>query len=201
MEVRNKQQLYCGPALMLKTNLVIIAFIFLSMIQPICVAEKFAPRSSFDICFTPGEKCQEKIIQVIRDAKKEILVQAYSFSDLSIASALILAQVRGVNVKILLDKSQLNSKSSLIPYFIANKIYLKIDNEPIIAHNKIIIADRAIVVGGSYNFTYAAKNKNAENVTLIYDPKFAEKFVKYWYTRDAKSKAIGSLPAARNGES
>jgi phosphatidylserine/phosphatidylglycerophosphate/cardiolipin synthase-like enzyme len=175
----------------MKGNKIIVVFAILILIQPFCIADTFSPDASFDICFTPGENCQKKIIRAIKGARKEVLVQAYNFSDMSIAHALVLAKTRGIEVKILLDKSQLNSKHGLIPYFVNNRIYLKIDDKPAIAHNKVIIIDRAIVLFGSYNFTYAAKNKNAENIVLIKDPRFAEKFVKYWHTRDFKSRKCG----------
>lgn len=163
-----------------------------------CYAVNFTANASYDICFTPGEDCADKIIKAITQTKQEILVQAYSFSDISIAKALALAKARGVDVKVILDKSQLEAKYSLVPYLISNNIDPVIDADPAIAHNKLIILDRHIVVGGSYNFTQAAKHKNAENVVIIDDSKFAEKYVKYWFARQSRSKKVGNLQINRN---
>lgn len=178
---------------MLRKIFILITILSLIVGKSVCFAANFAVNSTYNICFTPGENCSNKIIKAIAQAKQEILVQAYSFSDISIAEALILAKTRGVDVKIILDKSQLKARYTLIPYLISNNINPVIDDEPAIAHNKIILLDRHVVVGGSYNFTQAAKNKNAENVVIIDDPGFAEKYVKYWYARQIRSKEIGNI--------
>jgi phospholipase D len=176
---------------------IMLFFFSLPVTQSFCFADNFLPAATYDICFTPGENCSNKIIKAITQAKQEILVQAYSFSDISIAEALVLAKTRGVDVKIILDKSQLKARYTLIPYLMRNNISPIIDTEVSIAHNKIMILDKRIVVGGSYNFTQAAKNKNAENVVIIDDPKFAEKYVKHWHVRQNNSKEIYNLKTKR----
>jgi phospholipase D len=178
---------------MLRKGFILLLFFSLLIVQSICLADNFLHNSTYDICFTPGDNCANKIIRAITQTKKEILVQAYSFSDASIAKALVLARARGVDVRIILDKSQLKARYGLIPYFISNNINPIIDNEVAIAHNKIIILDRHTVITGSYNYTGAAKNKNAENVVIIDDLKVAEKYVKYWYARQNRSKEIYNL--------
>ncbi|KAF0221131.1 MAG: phosphatidylserine/phosphatidylglycerophosphate/cardiolipin synthase-like [Geobacteraceae bacterium] len=42
-----------------------------------------------------------------------------------------------------------------------------IDDSHAIAHNKIIIIDRQTLITGSFNFTKAAEEKNAENLLVI----------------------------------
>ena len=62
--------------------------------------------SSVTVCFTPGENCTDTIVQALGDAKRTILVQAYSFTSAPIAKALLDAHKRGVQVQVILDKSQ-----------------------------------------------------------------------------------------------
>jgi phosphatidylserine/phosphatidylglycerophosphate/cardiolipin synthase-like enzyme len=50
-----------------------------------------------------------------------------------------------------------------------------IDDKHAIAHDKIIIIDREIVITGSCNFTKAAEEKNAENVLIITDKSLLRK--------------------------
>ena len=45
-----------------------------------------------------------------------------------------------------------------------------------IAHNKIMIIDGTAVLTGSFNFTKAAGQKNAENLLVIRDDKLAAKY-------------------------
>lgn len=47
-------------------------------------------------------------------------------------------------------------------------------------HNKIIIIDRETVITGSFNFTKAAEEKNAENVLIIRDKALAKVYIDTW---------------------
>lgn len=45
--------------------------------------------SGLDVCFSPAGGCEAKIVNFINAEDKEILVQAYSFTDVNIENALI----------------------------------------------------------------------------------------------------------------
>jgi phosphatidylserine/phosphatidylglycerophosphate/cardiolipin synthase-like enzyme len=62
--------------------------------------------SAVTVCFTPGGNCTDAIVQALGDAKRTILVQAYSFTSAPIAKALLDAHTRGAQVQVILDKSQ-----------------------------------------------------------------------------------------------
>jgi phosphatidylserine/phosphatidylglycerophosphate/cardiolipin synthase-like enzyme len=62
------------------------------------------------VYFSPRGGCTEAIINQINQAKIEILVQAFSFTSVPIAKALINAHKRGVKVQAILDKSQKSVK-------------------------------------------------------------------------------------------
>lgn len=109
------------------------------------------------VCFTPGEDYTSQIVNVLDHAKSSILVQAYSFTSAPIARALVNANRRGVKVKIILDKSQWRSnKYSSSTFFGHEGLPVWIDYRPAIAHNKVMIIDNRIVLGGSFNYTRAA---------------------------------------------
>jgi hypothetical protein len=115
-------------------------------------------------CFTPGQDCTHQITDQIVKANHSILVQAYGFSSKNIADALIAAKNRGVNVKVILDKSQRKQKYSLLYYIVDAGIPVWIDMKPAIAHNKVMIIDDKEVITGSFNFTDAAQKRNAEKL-------------------------------------
>jgi len=170
-------------------SLLIVGCLFSTM-PTVCVAEYFAASSSYDVCFTPGDDCAHKIIEEILRAKEQILVQAYGFSDFSIAEALAKAKRKGVDVRVILDKRQIKQQRKLIDFLKKNKVVLAIDSPAGgIAHNKTMIIDNLTVIGGSYNFTISAAKRNAENVIIIKDAWFAQKYVKNWYVRERKSVA------------
>jgi phosphatidylserine/phosphatidylglycerophosphate/cardiolipin synthase-like enzyme len=63
-----------------------------------------------------------------------------------------------------------------------------IDNKPAIAHNKVIVIDTRLVIGGSYNYTASAEHRNAENVTFIASPVVAKWYAKNWLSRKSASR-------------
>ena len=68
-------------------------------------------------------------------------------------------------------------------------IPVKIDAVHAIAHNKIVIIDGEAVITGSFNFTGAAEENNAENLLVIHDRKLAERYTRNW-KEDAQHSEI-----------
>jgi phosphatidylserine/phosphatidylglycerophosphate/cardiolipin synthase-like enzyme len=54
--------------------------------------------------------------------------------------------------------------------------------------NKIIVIDGELVITGSFNFTKAAQQKNAENLVLIRDPALAARYAQNWDAHRAHSQ-------------
>lgn len=142
------------------------------------------------VCFVPGEACGRQIAAEIGAARSEIRVQAYGFNAPPILSALADASARGVDVAVILDKSDERRLCEQDAGLIAAHVPLWIDHLPGIAHNKIIVIDRHIVIGGSYNFTRSAERRNAENVTFIDSPAVAARFLANWTSRRAVADAV-----------
>lgn len=143
---------------------------FLLVFQAAAVwAGPFEPAraGTIEVCFTPGEDYTGKIVREISDAREEILVQAYSFTSAPIVKALVAAHRRGVRVETLLDKSQRKEKYTSATFLDHADVPVLIDDAHAIAHNKVMIIDRGTVITGSFNFTKAAQEKNAENLLVI----------------------------------
>ena len=68
-------------------------------------------------------------------------------------------------------------------------IPVKIDAVHAIAHNKIVIIGGEILITGSFNFTKAAEENNAENLLVIHDRKLAERYTKNWQEHARHSEA------------
>jgi len=120
-----------------------------------------------EVFFSPRGGATAAIVAEISKANKEIFVQAYSFTSTPIAKALLEAHKRGVHVEVVLDKSQKTAKYSSSTFFINAGIPTYIDSKHAIAHNKIIIIDKSTLITGSFNFTKAAEEKNAENMLIF----------------------------------
>jgi phosphatidylserine/phosphatidylglycerophosphate/cardiolipin synthase-like enzyme len=97
-----------------------------------------------------------------------------------IAKALVDAHKRGVRVEAILDKSQRSGKYTSATFLANSRIPTFIDARHAIAHNKIMIIDRETVITGSFNFTKAAEEKNAENPLIIKSKELAGIYMDNW---------------------
>lgn len=166
-----------------------LCFVFTPKI--VGAAFTFQVTTPYQICFTPVRQCANLIIQLIMHAKQTVYVQAYSFTDKRIAKALMSARASGVDVQIILDKSQFKGKyRALVRYFLKHDIRLWKDKQVAIAHNKVMIIDKRYVETGSFNYTYAASFNNAENVLIIDSPQLAQSYLENWEYRKRLSQPI-----------
>jgi len=141
-----------------------------------------------NVCFSPNGGCTHAIVDQIDNAKSEILIQAYSFTSAPIAKALVNAHKKGIHVEIILDKSNRSKKYSAGDFTAHMGVTTYIDSRHAIAHNKIMIIDRETVITGSFNFTKAAEEKNAENLLIIRNKKLAEIYIDNWYRHKEHSE-------------
>lgn len=129
--------------------------------------EQFKATGTVDVFFSPRGGATDAIVSEIASARSEILVQAYSFTSVPVAKALLDARKRGVRIEVVLDKSQRRERYSSADFLVHGGIPTYIDDRHSIAHNKIMIFDRNTLITGSFNFTKAAEEKNAENLLVI----------------------------------
>ncbi len=150
------------------------------------------------VCFSPpiqgGCDPQAAILSEIAGARNEILVQAYVLTARPVVDALIRAHARGVVVRIILDRKQLRHDRSGVraaSRLVAAGIPVAIDDGVRgIAHNKVMVIDRRTVITGSYNFTWSAEHRNAENMVIINDPVVAAEYAQNWRTRESASAPL-----------
>ena len=148
------------------------------MEQPICVVR-----------FSPHGGCTETIVETLQEARQRVLVQTYSFTSQPIAGALVAAHHRGVRVEAILDKSQRTERHTAAETLIEDGIPVTIDDAHTIAHNKVIVIDGRTVITGSFNFTQAAEERNAENLLVIRDPEVAAEYERNWRAHRAHAKS------------
>ena len=124
------------------------------------------------IAFTPGDDVARIIVEALRAARSQILVQAFSFTHRDIARALIDAHGRGVDVQVIADAEQTDLiENTVVPELDAAGVPVYLDEQHVAAHNKVTVIDEghpwAAVITGSYNFTFAAQFRNAENLLVL----------------------------------
>lgn len=142
------------------------------------------------VCFVPGHDCTAVAVREISSARHQVLVEAYELTDPDIADALLQDRRRGVEVHVLVDKSQRRQRNSQAPALAASGMDVRVDYVPGIAHSKVMVIDRAEVLTGSFNWTVSANTRNVENLLTIRDPSIAAQYADEWRRRSDRAEAF-----------
>ncbi len=152
-----------------------------------------------EVLFTPWDDAEGAIVRSLGEAQRSVHVQAFLLTSRSIARALQQAHQRGVRVEVLADREMLQKgENSLIPRLAADGIPVWLETRYASAHNKVMLIDateaQGIVITGSYNFTWSAQARNAENLLLLRgNPALARQFLDNWRRhRDEAEKYEGT---------
>jgi phosphatidylserine/phosphatidylglycerophosphate/cardiolipin synthase-like enzyme len=128
-----------------------------------------------EYCFSPEGNCDQVIIRYINQARNSIHIMIYEFRLKSIEAALVDARNRGIEIKLVMDRSQ-TQKSSLYSDLKQKGFDVKIANVKGIMHDKVAIIDGQYVIEGSFNYKPAAVTDNAENLVVINDVTIAQAY-------------------------
>lgn len=139
------------------------------------------------VWFSPNGGGTQAIVDAVGSARSSVLVQAYGFTSKPIAKALKAAKERGVDIRILVDKSQRSERYSVCDFLAHADIPILVDEKPAIAHSKVIIIDGQTVVTGSFNFTAAAEASNVENLLILTSNGLAATYTAAWQARATQS--------------
>jgi phosphatidylserine/phosphatidylglycerophosphate/cardiolipin synthase-like enzyme len=123
--------------------------------------------ATVDVFFSPGAGTDEALVALIGTARTRVWIAGYYFTSSSIARALERAFRRGVDVRVVLDRSQATLTQSSATYFHDRNVPLWIDARYPVMHHKFLVVDEGTVGFGSMNFTRAGARHNAENFNLF----------------------------------
>ena len=124
------------------------------------------------VAFTPWDDAEGMVVAAINEAQRQILVQAFLFTSRRVATALIAARGRGIEVLVTADGEQTRGrKGNRVRELAAAGIPVWLETRYASAHNKVMVIDAgtrdATVITGSYNWTSSAQRQNAENVMIV----------------------------------
>jgi phosphatidylserine/phosphatidylglycerophosphate/cardiolipin synthase-like enzyme len=141
------------------------------------------------VCFAAEEDCAAFAIRAIDNAEREIPVGAYSLTTGSgIVEALVRAEERGVDVRLIADKTTPCEHASGIEPLAAAGVPIRIDDQARISHAKTMVIDGAVALVGSMNWMRDAA-ESSENLNLVSSPAVAAA-----YTTDCREcLAVSSL--------
>ncbi len=156
-----------------------------------------APRAcpTVTVHFSPNGGCEEEWITIVGSARKTVRVQAYSFTSVPIADALIAAHARGVDVAACLDDSNRTDPHGQAPRLIAAGVPVFYDARHKISHSKTGTIDGAVVLTGSFNLSASAAHANLENLVTIRDRGLAAEYSTNWAAHQSHSQPAGEQAA------
>jgi len=118
-----------------------------------------------------------KIINLVKNAEKSVKVASFSFTHEELADELVKADIKGLDVAVLVERTQRNAQNSQYSRLRDFGVKIKVDGNKHNMHHKFIIIDDKIIVTGSPNFSWSGFNRNDENMIIIYNENLALKFV------------------------
>lgn len=156
---------------MLRQSL-LVATCLMSLIvhAAVAVADEAKPAAEQDgirVYFSPDGGAAKAIEAEIDKAEKSVQVLTYTFTSRPLAEALLRAQKRGVRVQIVMDRLQAAGQYSSATFFHNQGMACFIDAKHTAAHSKVMLIDGKTIITGSFNFTRAADETNAENSLII----------------------------------
>lgn len=130
----------------------------------------------YQIAFSPGPSCKQRIISTLREANTILNICVFTISDDFIKDAIKAAFDRGVAVRIITDNYKVSDEGSDIEELSLYGIPLRVDESENHMHHKFMVADDEITITGSYNWTRSAERYNQENIVWVKDQMFAKSF-------------------------
>jgi phosphatidylserine/phosphatidylglycerophosphate/cardiolipin synthase-like enzyme len=150
------------------------------------------------IFFSPGGGAMAAIGDQINSARRTLDVQAYLLTTKDIAGPIARAHERGVKVRVILDKDKAGDEYSSATYLANAGVSVWLDDEHKEAHNKLMLIDGQTIVTGSFNFTRAADEENAENLLIMTrKPKLFAAYAKNFEAHLAHAKPYKRRAAER----
>jgi len=126
--------------------------------------------------FSPDDGVQAAIVRTVAGAKTDVAVLAFAFTSEPIAKALAGRIREGVRVRAVFDKTQAGNRSAQDEFLRGCGADVRMDGNPHVMHDKVMVVDGEVVVTGSYNFSKAAENRNDENVLILHSRAIADQY-------------------------
>ncbi len=140
--------------------------------------------------FSPEDDIRSVLLYLIAQETKSIRIAMFTFTEKKLAQALNDAQLRGVQVEVVVDPSNIYSPYSKLSLLHQGRIKLFVYNAnhmqkkgPSLMHNKFAlfgnnILGKSLVFTGSLNFTRSAHRSNQENVLVLDDELLVNRYEK-----------------------
>ncbi len=141
--------------------------------------------SSISVYFSPQDKVlTNAVIPIIKEAKSKIYISMFYLTNYWITNALIEANNRNVEIKIIVDETLKKEPKSQIDELERADINIKTENWRGKMHQKSMVVDGYTTIIASTNWTGASEYSNDENMLVIKNKTIAKtqekEFLRLW---------------------
>lgn len=158
-------------------------------------AQPMPARGTVEALFTPWDDAEGAIVRLLGAARASVQVQAYLLTSRPVTDALLAAHARGVKVELLADAENVRrGNGRQVARLASAGVPVWLETRYAAAHNKLLLVDVAsanpAVATGSYNFTYSAQARNAENLLILRgDAALARRYHDNWLRHRGEATA------------
>lgn len=138
----------------------------------------FIGGQKIDLWILPDAKnyALESLVQTIRSAKKKLFVAMFTLTHPTLIDEVIAARKRGVNVKVVVDKTASKGASKeAVKSLKENFVPVRISTGMQFLHHKFLLVDEKHLVLGSANWTKSAFYKNRDCFLILHNLKKKQK--------------------------
>ena len=172
---------------------------------------RLAPGVDVEVLFSPQDKpITTKVRPLLQRASDRIDIAVFFLTHKGIAEDLILAHLRGVKVRVIMDATAAKNGYAKHNLLRAAGIPVKVENWGGKMHAKSAVIDGRIVITGSMNWTSAGEGGNDENTIIVHSNTHAQQFTAWfdnlwgqiddrWLTRDPDPESMNSGTACTDG--
>ena len=166
--------------------------------------------TNVELMFSPYDNTAKRIIDIINNANNYIYIPAFLITHHDISNALVKAKQRGVEIKIILDATSINTRNTKYDFLRKNGVQVKTEIFAGKMHSKTMIIDDKYIIAGSMNFSNSGVNKNDENCLIIENSKLAKEYKKFfiylwnkipdkWLSQNARAEGPESIGSCSDG--
>jgi phosphatidylserine/phosphatidylglycerophosphate/cardiolipin synthase-like enzyme len=135
------------------------------------------PPQNLEVCFSPVEPCDTKLVKFIDTATASIDVAVFDITLDQVAHHLLVASKK-IPVRVVADRRQGKGQHSLVKTLVKGGVPVRFGRQRGVMHNKFTLIDGKAVETGSFNYTNNASENNNENQIYLFDPQVVERYKK-----------------------
>ncbi len=130
--------------------------------------------TDLQVYFSPQDNIiTDKVLGYVNNAKKYIYMPVFVITHKPLEAALLAAKERGVDVRLIVDATNVGAKKSSVRHLRELGIPVKVENYAGKLHSKSIIIDDEYILAGSMNFSRSGESRNDENMLIIKNSRLA----------------------------